>query len=174
MDFVQRTIERYDTTPHKQQTRGVLIMSENNPFNPFANLDPSKFDLTKMMNEFKLPGVDMEALMETQRKNIEAVTQANKVAVEGMQAVAKRQAEMLSESMAAVSEAAKEIASAENPQEFTSKEAELAREAFEKALANMRELAELVGKANSETFEVMNSRFKETLEELTNLIKAKQ
>ena len=149
-------------------------MTENNPFNPFANIDPSNFDLTKMMGEFKLPGVDMEALMETQRKNIEAVTQANKVAVEGMQAIAKRQAEMLAESMSAVSEAAKEIASVESPQDFTSKEAELAREAFERALKNMRELAELVGKSNSETFEVMNNRFNESLKELTSLIEAKQ
>ena len=149
-------------------------MSEKNPFNPFENFDPSKFDLTKMMGEFKLPGVDMESLMEAQRKNIEAVTQANKVAVEGMQAIAKRQAEMLAESMAAVSEAAKEISNAKSPQDFTSKEAELAREAFEKALANMRELAELVGKSNSEAFEVMNNRFNESLKELTSLIKAKQ
>ena len=95
IDFVHRTIERYGTTKPKQQTAGVMSMSENNPFNPFANMDPSKFDLTKMMSEFKLPGIDMETLMETQRKNIEAVTQANKVAVEGMQAIAKRQAEML-------------------------------------------------------------------------------
>ncbi|MCP4406612.1 MAG: phasin family protein [Gammaproteobacteria bacterium] len=149
-------------------------MSENNPFDPFANLDPSKFDLSKMMSEFKFPGVDMETLMETQRTNIEAVTQANKLAVEGIQAVAKRQAEMLSEAMDAVSEAAKEIASASSPQEFTSKEAELVREGFEKALANMRELAELVGKSNSETFELMKSRFTESLKELTSLIKAKQ
>ena len=148
-------------------------MSENNPFNPFANLDPSQFDITKIMSEFKLPGVDMDTLLETQRKNIEAVTQANKTAVEGMQAIAKRQAEMLSESMAAVSNAAKEMSSAESPQDLTQKETELAREAFEKALANMRELAELVGKSNSETFEVMNNRFNESLKELTNLIKAK-
>ena len=149
-------------------------MSENNPFNPFANFDTSKFDLTKIISDLKIPGVDMQALVETQRKNIEAVTQANKLAVEGMQSIAKRQAEMLSESMNAVTSAAKEITSAESPQDLTKKEAELAREAFEKALGNMRELAELVGKSNSETFEVMNNRFNESLRELTGLIKAKQ
>lgn len=149
-------------------------MSENNPFKAFTNMDLSKFDLTKTLGDLKLPGVDMEALMNTQRKNIEALTNANKVAVEGMQSIAKRQAEMLSESMAAVSEAAKEISSVKSPQEFTTKEVELTKEALEKALSNMRELAELVGKSNSEAFEVMNNRFNESLNELTGMVKAKK
>lgn len=137
-------------------------------------MDLSKFDLTKMLGDLKLPGVDVETIMNTQRKNIEALTNANKLAVEGMQAVAKRQAEMLNESMAAVSAAAQEISSARSPQEFTSKEVELAKEALEKALSNMRELAELVGKSNSEAFEVVNTRFNESLNELTSMIKSKQ
>jgi phasin family protein len=151
-----------------------MSTNSNNPFNPFANLDLSQFDMTKMLSEYKLPGVDVNALVEAQCKNIEAVAAANKLAVESVQAIAKRQAEMLNESMAAVSNAAQEIAKAENPQDMTAKEAELARDALEKALANMRELAEMVGKSNTETFEVMNSRFKESLQELSSVMEAKK
>lgn len=156
-------------------------MSENKPFNPmnpFANMDLSKFDLGKfdlgkMLSELKVPGIDVERLMDTQRKNIEAVASANKVAVEGMQAVAKRQAEMLAEAMGTVSTAAQQLASAAtNPKEMTSKQAELTREALEKALANMRELAEMVGKSNSEAFQVVNTRFSESLQDLRHLTNA--
>ena len=156
-------------------------MSENKPFNPmnpFANMDLSKFDLrnfdfSKMLSELKVPGIDIERLMDTQRKNIEAVASANKVAVEGLQAIAKRQAEMLAEAMGIVSTATQQLAGAvTNPQEMTSKQAELTREALEKALANMRELAEMVGKANSEAFQVVNTRFNESLQDLKSLTEA--
>ena len=150
-------------------------MTANNPFNPFANVDLSSFDVTKLLGDLKLPGVDVQTLMETQRKNIEAVVEANKSAVESMQAIAKRQVEMLTESMNTVAGASQRIAAnAGNPQEMTSKQAELATEALEKVLANMRELAEMVGKSNSETFEVMNNRFNESLKELSSLIETKQ
>jgi phasin family protein len=157
---------------------GELEMSENKPFNPmnpFANMDISKFDLrnfdfSKMLSELKVPGIDIERFMGTQRKNIEAVVSANKVAVEGMQAIAKRQAEMLAEAMEVVSTATQQLAGVvTNPQEMTSKQAELTREALEKALANMRELAEMVGKSNSEAFQVMNTRFSESLQDLKGL-----
>ena len=76
-------------------------MSTPNPFNPFAAMDFSKFDLgkfdvTKMLGDVKIPGFDMQASMDAQRKNIEALTAANQTAVQGMQAVAQRQAEILS------------------------------------------------------------------------------
>ena len=150
-------------------------MAANNPFNPFANMDLSSFDFTKLLGDLKLPGVDVQTLMDTQRKNIEAVVEANKLAAESMQAIAKRQVEMLAEAMNTVSSASQQIAAkAGNPQEMTSKQAELATEALERVLANMRELAEMVGKSNSETFELMNKRFNESLKELSSLIETKQ
>ena len=90
-------------------------------------------------------------------------------------AIAKRQAEMLAEAMGTVSTAAQQLAgAATNPQEMTSKQAELTREALEKALANMRELAEMVGKSNSEAFQLMNTRFSESLQDLKGLTEAKK
>lgn len=71
----------------------------NNPFNPFATMDFSKFDLSKMLGDMKVPGFDMQAAMDAQRKNIEALTAANQTAVQGMQAGAQQQAEILSQAM---------------------------------------------------------------------------
>ena len=43
--------------------------------------------ITKAMNQYQLPGVDTGMLLESQRKNVEALTTANKQALEGIQAV---------------------------------------------------------------------------------------
>ena len=154
-------------------------MSTPNPFNPFANIDFSKFDfgkfdVTKMLGDVKIPGFDLQAVMDAQRKNIEALNAANQAAVQGMQAVAQRQAEILSQSMSEVSTVAQQLASsASNPQEMTTKQAELVRKAFEQALANMRELAEMVSKSNTEAFAIINKRVTESLQELKSLVAAK-
>ena len=148
----------------------------NNPFNPFASMDFSKFDLskfdiTKMLGDVKIPGFDMQAVMDAQRKNIEALTAANQTAVQGIQAVAQRQAEILSQAMNEVQSVAQQLASsANNPQEMTAKQTELARKAFEQALANMRELAEMVSKSNTEAFAIINKRVTESLQELKALV----
>lgn len=149
-----------------------MTTKKTNPFYPFANIDFSNFDATKMMSDLRLPGVDMVALLATQRKNIEALTAANQMAVQGMQAVAKRQSEILAQTMAEISTAAQQIASAGNPQEMTAKQAELIKQAFEKAVANMRELAEMINQTNTQAFEVINKRVSESLEELRNLASA--
>ena len=149
-----------------------------NPFNPFANVDFSKFDMTKfdmtkMLGDVKIPGFDMDAIMAAQRKNIEALTAANQTAVQGMQAVAQRQAEILSQAMNEVSSIAQQLSGSGNPQEMTAKQTELARKAFEQALSNMRELAEMVSKSNTEAFAIINKRVTESLQELKTLVAAK-
>lgn len=144
------------------------------PFNPFAGLDPSRFDLGKMMEQFKVPGVDTESLMASQRKNIEALTAANKAAVEGMQALAARQSELFTRAMSEANEVLRELAATRNPQEISAKQAEVLRNAFEQALANMRELAEMVQKANLEAYEHINRRMQEGLKELQSLAEKKK
>jgi len=88
--------------------------------------------------------------------------------------VAQRQAEILSQSMNEVSSVAQQLAGAGNPQEMTAKQAELVRKAFEQALANMRELAEMVSKSNTEAFAIINKRVTESMQELKGLVTPKQ
>jgi hypothetical protein len=57
------------------------------------------FDLTKLMSQFQLLGVDFAALVDRERKNIEALAEANRIAFEGWQRLVRRQAEMLQETM---------------------------------------------------------------------------
>src|SRR5512134_1085089 len=134
-------------------------------------VDPGKMmeEFSKMLKQYNLQGVDMDALMASQKKNLEALTQANRVALEGLQAVAKRQAEILQETMNEASKAVDVLSKAGSPTEVAAKQAELAKDAFERALANMRELAEMVAKSNEEATSTINARISATLDEIKDM-----
>jgi phasin family protein len=130
-------------------------------------VDFSKFtDISKVMSELKVPGVDVDAMLATQQKNIQALTAANQLAFEGFQAVARRQSEILRQSIEQTTAIVTELLAAGSPEDKVAKQTELVKSAFEKALANTRELAELVTKSNSEAADVINKRVSESLEEL--------
>ncbi len=126
-------------------------------------------DMTKMFGNFNAPGVDMQSVMSSQRKNIEALTQANKLTLEGMQAVFKRQAEILKQSIEESTAAGRDMA-AGSAQDKVAKQTEIAKAAFEKALANARELSEIVAKANGEAVELLNKRFTAMLDEFKDAV----
>jgi phasin family protein len=60
-----------------------------------------------------------------------------------------------------------------SPQEMAAKGTELATQAFGRALANMRELAEMASKSQAQTYEVLNRRFQDNLEDLRKLMQFK-
>lgn len=124
------------------------------------------FDISKYLGDFKVPGMDVDSLVSSQRKNIEALTQANKLAYDGLQAVVKRQVEILRQTVDEIAQATKDIAEPGNPQDKAAKQTELAKEAFERSLSNLRELSEMIAKANNEAFELLNKRFTQTLDEV--------
>ncbi|MCH8139368.1 MAG: DNA recombination protein RmuC, partial [Proteobacteria bacterium] len=64
--------------------------------NPFLDADLGNImDFGKLAEQFKFPGVDTTVLIESQQRNIEAITKANQVAFAGVQAIMQRQAEIL-------------------------------------------------------------------------------
>jgi phasin family protein len=142
-----------------------------NPFFPFGNSDASNFDLSKLLNAAKVPGVDVQALLNAQSKNIEALTKANALAIEGIQAVAKRQMEIMTQTMAEASKAVSSLNMTSDPREKTQVLTDLTKQAFEQALENMRVLADLVSQSNRNALEVISKRVTEGLDEVRDLAK---
>jgi phasin family protein len=139
----------------------------------FKGFDPAKMseEMTKMLGQYKLPGVDMDSVVASQKKNVEALVAANRTAVEGFQAVAKRQAEILQETMSELTKAVQNLGkSAGSPKELVANQADLAKSIFEKSLANMRELAEMVTKSQNEATQHINARISATLDELKQTV----
>jgi phasin family protein len=130
------------------------------PVNPFG-------DLTKMFEQFKLPGVDMSSLVEGRRKDVEALVAANKSAFESMQAMVQKQTEMLQQAVQGVQEHAKSaVAAGIDP----AKQGELVRKAIEKTLADMKELAEMARDSQSAAMAHITERANEHMAEIKKLI----
>lgn len=129
------------------------------------------FDMMKALGEFRMPALpNMDALAAAQRRNIEALSTANRVALEGAQAVARRHMEILQNSVAEMTEMMKAFSTADAPQDKASKQAEIAKLTYEKAVGNLQEIADLIQKSNAEALSVLNKRFAEAMDEVKGLV----
>ena len=136
----------------KRRKKGA-VSNDSKPTEQGTAGETPFLDFTELMSQFRLPGVDFAALVDRERKNIEALAKANRIAFEGWQRLVRRQAEILQETMKKVV--------ADAGQVDAMKRTDLAKEGFEKALANMRELAEMASKSQREAFEVVRKRIEE-------------
>jgi phasin family protein len=130
-------------------------------------------DFSKAFAGFTLPGFDAETVLASQRKNVEALTQANQLAAEGLQAVVKRQVEIAKEAVEEASTLLRDITQPTAPEDRIAKNADHLKQAFEKGLANARELTLTLAKAQTEAFDVITKRVAEGFEEIRNTAKSR-
>jgi len=132
----------------------------------YADFNRMFADYGKFFTNGKTPIFDFEAAFTSQRKNVEALTAANQLVFEGVQAVARRQAEIVRKSFEELSQVSRELAAAGRPEDKLVKQAALAKEAFESATANAREIADLIQKSSAKAIDLLNSRVSENLDEV--------
>ncbi len=147
----------------------------NNPFDfsgLFGNYDPQAFfkQIQSGFNAYQIPNLDTSALLESQKKNLDALIAANTAAFEGGQELLKQQAEMLQQAIKDATEAATALAGSSNPKALAEKQTELVQAAFEKALANSTKLSELVKKNQDDVSKMVNQRVSESLQEIKEAI----
>ncbi len=127
-------------------------------------------DFTKLFGEMKLPLMpDMEAFVSANRRNMETFTAANRVALEGAQAVARRHMEIMQQSMGELTEAMRALATTETPQAKAARQADMLKQAYQRAVANMTELRDLIQQSNAEALRLLNQRFTEAMDEVKAL-----
>lgn len=127
-------------------------------------------NINQLLERFRLPGVDFAALAGAQRKNMQALQEANQKAYAGALALVQRQAQIFEETMAQWQKAAKQLAG-KRPSESLTLQAELARKAIENAISHMRELAEMASKSQAEAFEVIAKRVRAGIDEFRGQFK---
>jgi phasin family protein len=131
---------------------------------------PDFSDFTRLFANIKMPAMpDMEAFVAANRRNMETITAANRVALEGAQAVAKRHMEIMQQGMTEMTEAMRSMALPDDPQAKAAKQAELLKQAYEHAVANMKEVGELIQRSNAEAIGLLKQRFAEAMEEVKAL-----
>lgn len=136
----------------------------NNPFDftkAFEQFDPKQM-AEKIQETFK---VDFEAIQSAQDKNMELLMATNKAIADNSKALLERQAAMLQTAMTEATEAAKALASTDNPQDIATKQAELVQAAYEKAVANSTEISEMAKKTQEEVATKVQARIEESMAE---------
>lgn len=129
-------------------------------------------DLTKMLEQFKVPGVDTKEIVDARRKDIDALVQANQAIYDGMQALANKQGELLKAAMEDIQSAVKGASGGAGVGD-PGKQGELARKACEKVLADMKDLAEIARESQADAMAKITKRGTEHLDEVKKMMKLK-
>lgn len=140
---------------------------------PFQNFFTPN-DFGKAFEQYQPPyqsmPFDMSALLETQRKNFQAMSDAQKTAFENMQTIAQRQGEILSQLVEENGRLAQELMTEGTPEEKMAKNADVFKSVYEKSIRNLDELSELVRKSNDETSGIINKRISASVSEFKSAL----
>ncbi|HEY8964736.1 MAG TPA: phasin family protein [Alphaproteobacteria bacterium] len=111
------------------------------------------------------PVFDLKILMETQRKNVQAVTDAVQAGMEGMQQALTRQAELVGRIASENSNIATQLMTEGTPEQKVQRQAELMRRSYEETIQGAREVGEIISKSQEEAAEIINRRVTASLSE---------
>ena len=145
-------------------------------FNSFAKLFQvpgfdklPAFDAASLAS--KLPGFDVNTVVDIQRRNFEALTAANQTVVQGLQTVMQRQGEIARQSVMQFQDLL-----SFKPASVTEtlvKRVDLTKTAYEKNVADARELGDIVVKAGSEAADILSRRVVASLDEVKAVARPK-
>lgn len=135
-------------------------------------------DVGKLLGSFRLPTVDVGQLIETNRRNMDALIAAQRSVTDGYTSLARRQVEIFQNTMDMAQAAIKAKREARKGGEETSGDGpsatEIAKMALNMAVQNMKDLAEAASKANGDALSLINDRMKATLTELKAMREKKE
>ena len=128
-------------------------------------VSPAGPDLRAMLEKLRLPGLDAAWLLDSRRKDVKALIEANQRAYSGFEAVVRRQGEMLAKAMKQLESDTRETFEAQGAGERAGVVSRQAQKAFGQALADMKELAELSVSSNKLVLQALGQRLREGVEE---------
>jgi len=109
------------------------------------------------------------ALVDWQRKDLEALAEANREAYEGIKALAERRKQMLEETLAQWQDALKDSLG----EDALAKQSEAAQRGVQRAIENFRELSELEAQTRLKAWKVVQDRMQENMGSLQKLLQPK-
>ena len=143
---------------------GGIEMTSNSFSRFFATDMPSTFP---GLNGF---GFDFRSLMDTHRKNMEALTEAQQLAFENLRAIAVHNKEIITRIAQDNSSMAREIMSERTPEQKVARQADMMKKTYENSVSGIRELTEMINKSSLETSDVLNRRVSASLTEIRSAL----
>lgn len=111
----------------------------------------------KLLERIKIPGIDLAAIVESQRKDLEALAEANRQACAGIKALAQQRNEILQDVFAEWQRALKDAGGSD----AITQRVERARKGIKQAVASFRELADIEAKARHKAWKVLQDHLHE-------------
>jgi phasin family protein len=134
---------------------------------PFANTD-----LTKAWVNFRLPSLDIGALLEAHRKNAAALTSANQVVFDGLKTLAQRQGDLFKTTVDDYSEVTSAVLAGASFEDRATKQADATRHIYVSTVDRFRELSDIAVKANVTAVDILSARVTEAFDEFRALFAA--
>jgi hypothetical protein len=135
----------------------------NQAHNNAANASAKIFDT---MKKYKMPKVDMEATMDSHRKNMETLSHAHKTSIEMMHNMTKLHGTFSQEVMDDMVNHFKALTAAKSLEERSKMHSQKVNENIDKVMNHSRAMADVWSKSCSAIGENLQSRFKEHMNEV--------
>jgi phasin family protein len=113
---------------------------------------------------------DVQPLLEIQKKNFEAFTEAGKLVLEGLQGATQRQSEFLSQAITESSAMVKDIVAEGAPEQKIAQQTALTKKCYEQSVTNWRELTEIVNKSGKQAADIIQGRVASSLMEYRGVL----
>lgn len=149
-----------------------MSKTTNKPYTPSFGFDFSKmFADMKWPAASQWPSMDFAPITGFYQKNVETMTTVSQLTSEGLQAIAKRQAEIARNAFEEMTSAMGELVSAGTPEDKILRQIELSKQTYESTLNNLRELAVLAAKSNEEAADLWAERIAESFDDVKTVTK---
>lgn len=134
--------------------------------NPFQNMQ----DMMKDMSQKMTGNIDKESMMMSHRKNMEALTEANRMAVEVMKSIAQLQSQYVKQTFEDMTSIMKDaMAHPPASKEAVAKHTGHVKSHVEKAVEHGSNIASTLAKSQKEIFDLMHKRYSEGMGEMIDL-----
>ena len=138
-------------------------MADSKDTNPFMNMFK---DFGSSMN---IPGPDLNQMMESHRKNLQALQAATQAGTQASQELMSKQRAALEATLADISDAVQEAqASGADPSAIMASQMEIAKRSFDTTVKNATEMSQVVQKGSTDAFEILKDRVMESIADLTD------
>ena len=125
--------------------------------------DAIREQFESMVKNLNLPTWDLSALIEGQRRNIDAMSKAAQLTNEAATEISHRQLEIFRVASEQLASTLKDLKLSDEQRR------EIAAKAFENASARAREFAEMTAKSNREMFDAAKQRMTENFEQIRKM-----
>jgi phasin family protein len=133
-------------------------------------------DFIDMMRKFgdqlQVPKLDLDQMIETHRKNLEALASSASAVTEGAQAMAQKQREIVEAGLREAQALAQELKA---PSDLNlARQTEFAKKVFDIAVQGAQETAQLTRMSTGDAVKILQDRMREGLEEIRGQASAKR